>query len=83
MHNTGAHFAADAAEAVQMIKERVHQRAVVVARRRMHHHAAGLDHHRQVFILIENIQRNILGFRFCGLDLRQGDDDGNAGFCLI
>ena len=66
-----------------MEEQRVHQGSVVIARRRMHHHPAGLHHHRQVFILIENLQRNVLGFRFGRLDLRQSDDDANAGFGFV
>ena len=44
-----------------MVQQRIHQRAVRIAGGRVHHHALGLVHHQQRVVLINDIQRNILG----------------------
>ena len=75
MHNAGAQFAADAAQGIQSGQQRVHQCAVRMSHRGMHHHAPGLDHHSQVFILIQDFQRNILRLRHSFLRSGHCQDD--------
>ena len=61
VHDARPLFPADAGEAVQLIQQRVDQRSVLMARGGMHHHAPGLDHHRQIPVLIQHLQGQILG----------------------
>ena len=69
-------FAADAAQIVDVVEQRVHQRAAGMAGRRMDHHPGRLVDHHEIAILVDDPQREILGFhsrrdRFGHL---QGDD---------
>ena len=60
--NTGTHHAADAGQAVPaMGQQGVDQGAVGIAGRRMNDHALGLVDHEQVAVLIDDVQRDILG----------------------
>ena len=61
--DAGSDLAADAGQVVQMREQRVHQRAGLVARRGMHHHTRGLEHHRQVVVLVEYVQCDVLGLQ--------------------
>ena len=79
MHDARAHFAADARQLIEVIHQRVHQRAVRVAGSGMHHHAAGLDHYSQMLVLIENFQRNILRLGLRGLEIGHGQNHLCAG----
>ena len=60
VHDAGAYLPADAGELVQMLEQGVHHRAVRVARRGMHHHAAGLVHHGEIAVLVDDVQVDIL-----------------------
>ena len=54
MHDAGPLLAADAAEVVDVVEQRVDQRAAGVAGRRMHDHAGRLVDDDQVVVLIED-----------------------------
>ena len=58
--DAGAQFAADAAQVVEVVQERVDERAVLVAGGGVNDHAAGLQDDGEVIILIENRERNFL-----------------------
>ena len=60
MDDAGAQFAADAAQVVKVVQERVDERAVLIAGGRVNDHAAGLQDDGEVVILIENRERNFL-----------------------
>ena len=62
-----------------VVQQRVDQRAVRVAGGRMHHHALGLVDDDQIVILVDDIQRDVLGLGLDGLRFRQVDTVGSAG----
>ena len=66
-----------------MIKQRVDQCAVGIARRGMHHHALGLVDHQQIVILIDYLQRDILGKDRNRLRIVGDDRDDVLRFRLI
>ena len=71
----GPLLAADAAQVVDVVEQRVDQRAAGVAGGRMHHHAGRLVDDDQVVVLVEDRQRQRLG-RGAGIDrLRDVDRD--------
>ena len=57
VHDARPFLAADPAEIVHVMQQRVHQRAARVSRRRVHHHPRRFVDHDQVVILIEDRQR--------------------------
>ena len=60
VHNSRPHDTVDSGKAVPaVIHKRIDQRMAVMAGRRMHHHPLRLVHHKNILILIENIERNI------------------------
>ena len=61
MHDAGAQLAADAAEIGDVMEQRVDQRARVVPGARMHHHAGRLVDDDDVGVLVEDVDREILG----------------------
>ena len=74
VHNAGADCSADARELPRtVIQQRVDQRAVRIAGRRMNHHSLWLVHHQQERVLVDNFQRNVLGYRFNGLRVGQNN----------
>ena len=58
--DAGPQFAADAAQVVDVVQQRVDQRAVRVARRRVHHHAGRLVDDDDVGVLEEDVERQRL-----------------------
>ena len=74
-----ADLAADAREVVQPRQQRVDQRARLVARRGMDDHARGLEHHRHVVVLIEDVQRDVLGLRRGGRGFGDAQRHAHAG----
>jgi len=70
MHDAGALFAADYREIATMMKERVHQRMLLIARARVHHQPRRLVEDQQVFILEKDGERNFLRLS-CNLDRRR------------
>jgi hypothetical protein len=60
MDDAGAHLAADAAEVVDVMQQRVHQRAVGISFRRVDDEAGWLVQHHDVGVFIQNRQRNVL-----------------------
>ena len=62
-----------------VVQQRVDQRAVRVAGGRMHHHALGFVDDDQIVILVDDIQRDVLGLGLDGLRFRQVDTVGSAG----
>ena len=58
--DAGAQFAADAAQVVKVVQERVDERAVLIAGGGVNDHAAGLQDDGEIVILIENRERNFL-----------------------
>ena len=63
MHDPGPLLAADAAEIVDVVQQRVDQRAARMARRRMDDHPRGLVDHDEVVVLVEDRQRQRFGLR--------------------
>ena len=63
VHDAGPLFAADAAEIVDVVEQRVHQRAAGVARGRMHDHPGRLVDDDQIVILVDDRQRQRFGPR--------------------
>ena len=66
MHDPGAQLAAHFAELVEAEQQRIHQGAAIAlvlgaARTGMNHHARRLVDHRQILILVNHGQRNVLG----------------------
>jgi len=57
MHDARSGFAADTAEIRNVMQQGVHERSGRVASTRMHHQASRLVEHRQVSILVQNIER--------------------------
>ena len=60
MDNTGSQLASFCREAADMVQQRVHQRAGLYARAHVNRHPGRLVHHHQVFIFINNIERQVL-----------------------
>ena len=75
MDDAGPLLAADAAEIVDMMEERVHQRAAGMAGRRMHDHARRLVDDDQIAILVDDRQRQRFGLRLRLDRLRDVDRD--------
>ena len=75
VHDAGPLLAADAAEIVDVMEQRVHQRAARVAGGRMHDHAGGLVDDDDVAILIDDRQRQRLRLRRRIDRLRHVDGD--------
>jgi hypothetical protein len=59
MYDTGTKWTAG--QAGEAMQQRVHQRAPRVSRSCVHHHPRRLVHDDDVIILIENVERNVLG----------------------
>ena len=51
---------------LDVVQQRVHERAAGVSGGGMHDHSRGLVHHDQVRILIGDVERDVLGGRFRG-----------------
>ena len=66
-----------------MVEQRIDQRAVRVAGGRVNDHTLGLIDDKQVVVLIDDIQRDILGPGLDGLRVRQVDGVDFAGRHLI
>ena len=75
MHDARPHFTADAAEVLDVVQQRVDQRAGRVAGGGMHHHAGGLVDDDDIGVVEENFERQIFRQRRRGLRLRQLDAD--------
>ena len=77
VHNARPQGSAHAGERIPAVVEQsVDQRPVGMARRRMDHQPLGLVHHKDVPVLIDHIQRDVLGNRVQNLRFRQGDLHG-------
>src|SRR5262249_11198675 len=61
VHDPGSEFAADTAEIVHVVQQRVDDRAAAVTRPGVHHHAGGLVDHHDVGVLVKDRQREIFG----------------------
>ena len=72
VHDAGPHLAADAAEVLDVMEQRVDQRAGRIARGRVHHHAGRLVDDDDVGVLEEDLERQILGLR------RRGRGSGSS-----
>ena len=70
VHDAGPLFAADAAQIVDVVEQRVHQRAARVPGGRMHDHARRLVDDDEVVVLVEDRQRQRFGLRL-GVDRRR------------
>ena len=66
MHDAGPQLAADAAEIVDLVKQRVHQRALRVAGGGMHHHPCGFVDDHEVRVLIDDVEIVVFGLRAPG-----------------
>ena len=73
MHDARPQLAADAAQVVDVVEQRVHQRAVGVAGGRVHDHAGGLVDDHDVGVLVDDVQGKRLRLR--GGGRRRGDVD--------
>lgn len=63
MNDPGAFNPADAAQLVAtMMQKGMHQRMGGLARARMHQHSGGFVQNQQMFVLEQNLERNVLGF---------------------
>ena len=63
VHDAGPLLAADAAEIVHVVEQRVDERAAGMSRRRMHHHPRRLVDDDEIVILIEDGERQRFGLR--------------------
>ena len=63
MDDARPQLAADAAQILDVVQQRVHQRARAVARRRMHDHARRLVEHDDVGVLVDDEERQRLRLR--------------------
>ena len=80
MHDARPLLSADAAEIVDVVEQRVDERAACVAGRRVNHHTGRLVHHDEIAVLVEDRQRKRLGQRH-RVDRRWYlDGDELAGF---
>ena len=75
MHDAGPLLAADAAEIVDVVQQRVDERAAGMPGRRMHDHARRLVDDDQVVVLVEDGQRQRFGLRRRVDRLRDVDAD--------
>ena len=71
MHDPGPLLPANPGKAGAMMEKRVDERVRLVAGAGMHHQTRRLVEHQQIFVLKENLQRNLLGLR---VDLFQRRD---------
>ena len=76
VNDAGALHSADAGEVPAVVEQGIHDGAVRVAGGGMHHHAAFLVDDDHVFILIQDVQRNVLGPGLRRFRLRDVDGDG-------
>ena len=75
---------ADAGETVSAVeKQGVHQGPVRVAGGGVHHQASGLVHHDHVAVLIDHVQRNVLGEERDLLRFRQGEQKAVPGGAAV
>ena len=75
--DTRPQFPADAGEGVPAVVEQgVDQRAVRVAGGRVDHQALGLVHHDDILILVDDVQRDVLGHHVHRFRVRQRDAHG-------
>ena len=63
MHDAGPQLAADAAEILDVMEQRVDQRAAAMAGRRMDDHSGRLVEHDEVAVLEDDQERQRLGLR--------------------
>ena len=82
MDDAGAQFAADAAQVVKVVQERVDERAVLIAGGGVNDHAAGLQDDGEIVILIENCERNFLRDGHSGLRRGNRQDNNLTLLCL-
>ena len=61
MDDAGPQLAADAAQVVDLVQQRVDQRAAGVAGGGMHDHAGRLVHHDEVRVLVDDVEVEVLG----------------------
>ena len=80
--DAGAQFAADAAQVVKVVQERVDERAVLIAGGGVNDHAAGLQDDGEVGILIENCERDFLRDGHGGLRRGNRQDNNLTLLCL-
>ena len=71
MHDPGPLFPAIPERLAATMEERVDERVRLVAGAGMHHQPRRLVEHKQIFVLKENLQRNLFGL---SLDLLQRRD---------
>jgi len=57
VHDPGSHLTANAAQILDVVEQRVHERARCMAGSRVHDHPGGLVQHRNVTVLIEDLER--------------------------
>ena len=82
--DAGADGPADAGKrGAAVVEQRIDQRAVRVAGGRMHDHPLGFVDDEQVFVLIDDVERDILRLRFDRLRVGQRQRDGVAGGDLV
>ena len=75
----GPLMAADAGKVRAMMKQRVHQRVRLVAGARMDHQPGRLVEHEQVFVFVENPERNFFGLIGDRGDIRLGQPNDVSG----
>ena len=76
VHDAGSQLAADAAEILDAMQQRIDQRARVVPGGRVHDHAGRFVHDDQIRILVDDRQRDVFGDG--GRRRRLGNVDGDA-----
>ena len=69
VHDARTDFAADAAETLDVMQERIDERSAAVPGSRVHDHARRLVQHHHIIVFIHDAQRQ--GFRFDGRRLRR------------
>ena len=80
VHNAGADGAANAGQLPRtVVEQRIDQRAVRVAGCRVDNHPLRLVDHQKVVILIDNIQRDVLGYGLDGLRVEQVNGIDSTG----
>ena len=71
MHDTRANHAVYAAQTVEVVQKRVHERIVFLVRTRlMHHHTLRLVHHRHILVLVHDVERYVFRLDFEHFGLR-------------
>ena len=75
MHDAGTQFAADAAQVVNVMQQRIHQRAARVSGGRVHDHASRLVDDHEIGVLVKDRKRKILGKRSTRRRLRDLDGE--------